>query len=158
MLESMPWLWTEPNYLPLIFVRTYVERARLRASQFNDQMAELDADLGVNQAGRVVAYPRALESWPSNLPFKDLMSELYSLHNRIIHGQQFLLWGRRCLSFLLDLEGDIQTGFLDSPHHLPSDEIKESMAYEISLINVQRILSLHRRPAQKMPLTFSSTL
>ncbi|RMZ83917.1 hypothetical protein DV737_g1521, partial [Chaetothyriales sp. CBS 132003] len=132
LVQAVPSLWTHPTCLPLVFMQQYSVRTRTRCNLINQELVVLDAELGVNQAGRHIRVTSLADDWPSSLNFKKLTIGLHSVSNQLVFVQQAAKWARRCLEFLLRLEDDLAGQNLIKGNASPS--IKESLAYQISVI------------------------
>ena len=131
-LQAVPGLWAHPTCLPLIFMQNYIGRSSDRCNSINQELVVLDAELGVNQAGRFISPVGLSLDWPASLDFKKLTIGLHSANNSVIFVQQACKWAHRCLLFLLRLEDEIKA--LHLPETTLSNSIRESLEYEISVL------------------------
>ncbi|RMZ88456.1 hypothetical protein DV736_g4312, partial [Chaetothyriales sp. CBS 134916] len=132
LLQAVPSLWTHPTCLPLAFMQQYSARTMACCNFMNQELVVLDAELGVNQAGRHIRVIGLTDDWPSSLDFKKLTIGLHSVSNQLAFVQQAAKWARRCLQFLVTLEDDLASQSLIKSNVSPS--IKESLAYQVSVI------------------------
>jgi hypothetical protein len=131
-LQAVAGLWAHPTCLPLVFMQNYIGRTMYRCNMINQELVELDMDLGVNQAGRMVRAAALEADWPTNLDFKKLTMGLHSANNQLVFVQQAAKWARRCLEFLMRLETELEAKTV--PTSTLCASINEALAYELSMI------------------------
>ncbi|RMZ80402.1 hypothetical protein DV738_g2894, partial [Chaetothyriales sp. CBS 135597] len=140
LLQAVPSLWSHPSCVALAFTQHYAARTMTRCNSINQELVVLDAELGINQAGRILPPSGLTDDWPCSLDFKKLTIGLHSANNQLVFVQQAAKWARRCLEFLLALEDELAarqrwtTKRTTTTTTTISASIKESLAYQISVI------------------------
>lgn len=133
-LIASPAMWDNPLFLPCVLLENYTERIHIRAGVTENEVTDLENNLGVTYTGRA-GLNVDRDRWPYDIDPKESTVDLHSMLPQIFYLSSCCRWVRDYVQFLLALEEEVGANHGLQRHRQGFAELRDTILFFSSMIS-----------------------